>query len=179
MFVLQIILQFYIYFLKGVCENLHITNLKTSKTRDIAKWTLGVQFGKWSENSTSTTSKKCGNGKSWFGWNEVTDLGTNEGTIKAKFACNGTGTLNFGNCGTGGSVKVYIEVYKEYDYIEDIEIGSANESSTNNIITFEFKSGNALKLQQKGPGSIILFNDFHAHPTGILMLADISAFVNK
>ena len=141
--------------------------MKTSKTRDIAKWTLGVQFGKWSQDLTSISknltsiSKKCGNGKSWFGLNE----GTREGMISTKLACDGTGTLNFGNCGTGGSVKVYLQ---------DIEIGSANESSTNNIITFEFKTGDVLKLQQKGTGSIILFNDFHAHPTGIFICSSFT-----
>ena len=141
--------------------------MKTSKTRDIAKWTLGVQFGKWSQDLTSISknltsiSKKCGNGKSWFGWNE----GTQEGMISAKLSCDGTGTLNFGNCGTGGSVKVYLQ---------DIEIGSANENSINNIITFEFKHRDVLKLQQKGPGAIILFNSFHAHPTGIFICSSFT-----
>ena len=139
-------------FFKGICDNLHVHNLKGSKTRSNTKWNLDVQFGQWMQNFTRI-SDKCGKGEAWFGWNE----GTDEGEISTKLFCNGIGTLSFGNCGTGGTVTAYLQ---------DIEIGSSNENAINNEIIFEFKSTDVLKLKEKGQGSIIQFNSFHARPKG-------------
>ena len=61
------------------------------------------------------------------------------------------GQLEFGNCWSAGTVKVYLN---------GEEIGSANPNTLNKKIVFDYTDGSKLEIKDEGQNSIIQFNHF-------------------
>ena len=76
--------------------------------------------------------------------------GTPVGSIKTTLSGNARGKLDFGNCYTGGVVKVFLD---------NTEIASAPANTTSKTIEFDYYDGNELKLVEENTG-IIMFNSF-------------------
>ena len=128
---------------------------------------VDVDFGLHNYHNWSKYDKnghifnKCGNGKKWFGFSYK----NNVGTINTTLSGCGKATLNFGNCGHGGSV-----VFYKNSKI----LGIANTFENKNI-AFEFFDGDLIEIQDHDSGSIMLFNNFLQDPCP----GEIKIFIHK
>ena len=101
-----------------------------------SEWT--VDYGPWSgPDGYCSNAHVC-----WYGW------GGGVGSISTILHGNGRAFLNFGNCYTGGQVKVSKN---------DIEILSLDGLTTAQI-EIEFQDGDVIKLSEHNVG-VIQFND--------------------
>ena len=127
------------------CYNSHVSKMIISEEKDVTGWNIDVSSGKWQYPASSNVYEQCGNGHAWYGWSG----GANVGSISTILKGNGRAKLNFGNCWNTGIVKVYLD---------DIEIGSADNNVPSKDIEFDFQQGNVLKLRDEGPNSVIQLN---------------------
>ena len=90
----------------------------------------------WFTNSKTLNDdyfkSQCGLGNTWYGYNG----GTTVGTIWTTFQESGTGNLSFGNCFTGGSVKVFLN---------ENAIAEATPSQRKEV-SFQYSVGDVLKI---------------------------------
>ena len=104
----------------------------------------------------SDAAKQCGEGANWYGWSSGRDVGSLKTTLKG----SGEFTLDFGNCGTKGSVRAYLN---------DLEIRYTNPGQ-NYVKTQRFTPGSVLKIKDTGADSIVRLNAFSVICTSMLTL---------
>ena len=119
--------------------------MKSSEEKDVPGWNIDVSNGKWQYPAHEKVYEACGKGQAWYGWSSSADVGSISTILKG----NGRAKLNFGNCWDTGIVKVYLN---------DIEIGSADNNVPSKDIEFDFQQGNVLMLRDEGPNSVIQLN---------------------
>ena len=128
------------------CNNMHVNNLLESSTDTVQGWDLSLDYGKWSNNAEA--EEKCGPG--WYGWADSANVGTISTMLyrNSQYQC---GRLDFGNCWTGGNVRVYLN---------DDRIGEASANTPSLTIEFPVLADSQLEIREEGTNAIIKFNHF-------------------
>ena len=127
-----------------------------SRNEHVPGWTVDVHTGQhdyhvWGKEDWAIRGKyfeRCGQGKKWYGWKGLDNVGSINTTL---IGC-GNATLDFGNCGEGN-----VTVYKNGELLSDAGIWK------NNTITFDFFDGDSIDIKEYGSG-IILLNNFVQNP---------------
>ena len=139
--------------------NGHVNNLLNSTTKLTKGWKIDVSNGKWTKNQNAdVVEEKCGK-NSWYGWTRHTGVGSISTTLKANLSPTFDknplpkfGRLDFGNCWTAGSVRVYLD---------NKLIGTARPNTPSKIIEFPIPAHDSiLTLKDEGLNSHIRFNKF-------------------
>ena len=121
-------------------DNTHLNNLLESKsTNTVDGWTIDCNNGVWLR-----TWKDCQN---WFGWG-IPGSSIPDGSISTILSGSGSARLDFGNCHTTGTVKVFLDGQ---------EIGSADALIPHNIVEFNFIEGSELTISEHDV-AVIQFN---------------------
>ena len=108
------------------------------------KWDINVGYGKWTKLQTVDTA--CG--PQWYGWSQMADVGSISTTLYKSSKC---GKLDFGNCWSGGTVRVYLAGKL---------IGEAGPNTPSQIIEFAIPATSLLEIKDEGDNSVIKFTNF-------------------
>ena len=98
-----------------------------------------------SDEKYKSVEKKCGTSDNWYGWSEMSKVGT----LSAVLNGGGKLTIDFGNCGSDGYVRVYLDSIS-------MVIAPPNENSV--IKTFYFKQGSLLEIKDEGCSNSVCLN---------------------
>ena len=108
-----------------------------------------MKNGGWIDNGIESGidyAHLCGGYETFWGYRFDTDIGY----VKASFKGVGTGTLDFGNCYYYGKTRVYLN---------NKRIAEAGPFHTSEVIRFNYKKGDVLKITEEEMG-IIKINSF-------------------
>ena len=105
-----------------------------------------MTLGKW----TNDQSTENGCGPQWYGWSSATKAGSISTTLYRNDEKN-CGRLNFGNCWTSGTVKVFLNGKL---------IGEANANTPSTVIEFAILVDSELEIREEGPDAVIKVTDF-------------------
>ena len=129
-----------------VSENLN--ELVGSRTKNNSVWDINVSHGQWlypdPEPGVPDAWSSCGEGNKWYGW----ELNDKIGCISTIFPVSGRAKISFGNCWSSGTVMVYLNE----------KLKSTAPPNSYHKSTFNFKTGDELKLCDEGQNSIIEFD---------------------
>ena len=121
-------------------DNTHLNNLLEFKsTTTVNGWTIDGNAGVW-----TTPWLDCQN---WYGWATV-DADTPVGSISTILSGSGRARLDFGNCHSSGTVKVFLDGQ---------EIGSADALIPHTVVEFNFFPGSELTISEHDV-AVIQFN---------------------
>ena len=116
-----------------------MNELALSTTKNISAWNINAQHGKWSYPDPADPPNvwsRCDADYSWYGWEgENSSLGV----ISTILNATGTASLEYGNCGNGSHVTVYLD---------GIDKGSIGPLATDEF-SFNFTFGAKLELKEK------------------------------
>ena len=105
-----------------------------------------------SDEKYKSLEKKCGTSNSWYGWSEMSKVGT----LSTILSGGGKLTIDFGNCGSDGYVKVYLDsIGMVFAPAAPNEIKSFKSHV---IKSFFFKPGSLLEIKEEGSNSVIRLN---------------------
>ena len=144
-------------------DNTHLNNLlESTSTTTVDGWTIDCNKGVWTR-----TWLECQN---WFGWGTV-DQSNPDGSISTILSGFGGARLDFGNCHSSGTVKVFLDGQ---------EIGSADALIPHNVVEFNFIEGSELTISEHDV-AVIQFNSLQiidCHTAGIFLTVSNSWFTN-
>ena len=138
----------------GCSPNLHVNNLQKATNQVVSGWTLMVENGQWEDPQVTGHQwihDLCtGNGDGWFGWTWNSDEGA-VGKVSTILSGNGRGSLDYGNCGNEGTVRVYL----------DGKLISFACSNSEKVLEFDYSDGAILEIRNDVKRkSAIKFNSF-------------------